>query len=161
MATAELQTGMSIMEMANGHTADAEPHLADEIDAPVLVVGGGPTGLLSAYMLAKLGGGTLQTHPLPQSLAENLPLVRCLLIEKYPSRLAAPKAHALCPRSLEICRQFLLDTNKMRKLGSQRGDAYWVNFVTNLSGERIGVLPYERMDTAVLDCTPEASRSGI
>ncbi|KAL1887143.1 hypothetical protein Sste5346_010414 [Sporothrix stenoceras] len=43
----------------------------------------------------------------------------------------------------------------MRKTGSPRGDAYWVNFVTNLSGERIGVLPYERMDAKVLDATPE------
>lgn len=43
----------------------------------------------------------------------------------------------------------------MRKLGSPRSDAFWVNFVTNLSGERIGVLPYERMDVGVLDATPE------
>ena len=81
--------------------------------------------------------------------------MKSLLIEKYPERLAAPKAHALSPRSLEICRQFGLDTNAMRKLGSPRGDAYWVNFLTNLSGERIGLLPYERMDKEVLDCTPE------
>ncbi|KAH8668666.1 FAD binding domain-containing protein [Xylariales sp. PMI_506] len=107
-----------------------------EVSVPVLIVGGGPAGLLSAYLLSKLG-------------------VKSLLIEKYPERLAAPKAHALCPRSLEICRQFGLDTAAMRKLGSPRKDAYWVNFVTNLSGERIGVLPYERMDTAVLDDTPE------
>jgi hypothetical protein len=78
-----------------------------------------------------------------------------LIIEKYPERLAAPKAHALSPRSLEICRQFELDTKAMRALGSQRSDAYWVNFVTSLSGVRIGVLPYERMDPAVLDDTPE------
>ena len=29
------------------------------IDIPVLIVGGGPTGLLEAYMLAKLGGLTV------------------------------------------------------------------------------------------------------
>ncbi|CAK7207028.1 hypothetical protein SEUCBS139899_009836 [Sporothrix eucalyptigena] len=39
--------------------------------------------------------------------------------------------------------------------GLTRDDACWVNFVTNLSGERIGVLPYERMDTDVLESTPE------
>lgn len=43
----------------------------------------------------------------------------------------------------------------MRKMGSPREDAYWVNFLTNLSGERIGVLPYERMDPEVLNDTPE------
>ncbi|CAK7221310.1 hypothetical protein SBRCBS47491_004484 [Sporothrix bragantina] len=105
-------------------------------NVPVLIVGAGPAGLLSAYMLSKLG---IQSH----------------VIEKYPERLAAPKAHALSPRSLEICRQVGLDTAKMRKIGSPRDDAYWVNFVTNLSGERIGVLPYERMDDKVLDATPE------
>jgi FAD binding domain-containing protein len=83
--------------------------------------------------------------------------VKSLLIEKYPERLAAPKAHALCPRSLEICRQFGLETNEIRKIGSPRDEAYWVNFLTDLSGERIGVLPYERMDPGVLDHTPEVS----
>ena len=81
--------------------------------------------------------------------------MRCLVIEQYPNRLAAPKAHAVCPRSFEIFRQFGLDTKKIRSLGSPRDDAYWVKFVTNLSGERIGRLEYERMDPAVLDATPE------
>lgn len=80
-----------------------------------------------------------------------------MLVEKYTERLAAPKAHALCPRSLEICRQFGLDTNEIRKLGSPREDAFWVNFLTNLSGDRIGVLPYERMDADVMDSTPEVN----
>lgn len=71
-----------------------------------------------------------------------------MVVEKYSQRLAAPKAHALCPRSLEICRQFGLETRKLRSLGTP-------NFVTNLSGERLGVLPYERMDLEVLNDTPE------
>jgi hypothetical protein len=87
--------------------------------------------------------------------------VKSLLIEKYPERLAAPKAHALCPRTLEICRQYGLDTTAIRNLGSPRADAFWVNFVTSLSGERIGVLPYERMDPEVLDATPEVRRHSL
>ncbi|VUC30478.1 unnamed protein product [Clonostachys rosea] len=117
----------------NGNSPSTDLH---SIDVPVLIVGAGPVGLLTAYMLSRYG-------------------VKSLLIEKYAERLAAPKAHALCPRSIEICRQFRLDTNAMRDLGSPRQDAFWVNFVTNLSGERIGTLPYERMDAAVLDVTPE------
>lgn len=76
-------------------------------------------------------------------------------MERYPERLGAPKAHALSPRSLEICRQSHLDVVKIRQLGTQRRDAFWVNFVTNLSGQTIGVLPYERMDVDVLQHTPE------
>ncbi|TID17558.1 FAD binding domain-containing protein [Venturia nashicola] len=120
--------------LVNGKTH--QKSFAELDDVPVLIVGGGPTGLLLAYLLSKLN-------------------VKSLLIEKYPQRLAAPKAHALNPRTLEICRQFGLDTRKLRQLGTPRGDAYWVNFVTSLSGEQIGVLPYERMDPAVLDDTPE------
>lgn len=82
------------------------------------------------------------------------PTVRTLIVERYPTRLAAPKAHALSPRSLELCRQFGIDVNEIRGLGSCREDAHWVNFITNLSGKQVGRLPYERMDPGVLDATP-------
>ena len=81
--------------------------------------------------------------------------MKSLIVERYPERLGAPKAHALSPRSLEICRQTGLDVRALRNLGTPREDAYWVNFVTNLAGEAVGRLPYERMDTGVLDHTPE------
>ncbi|KAL3455059.1 FAD binding domain-containing protein [Aspergillus heterothallicus] len=109
------------------------PGYDDEV--PILIVGGGPSGLLLAYMLGQLN-------------------VQTLLVERYATRLAAPKAHALSPRSLELCRQFGLDVNKIRNLGTCRQDAYWVNFITNLSGKQVGRLPYERMDPEVLDATP-------
>ncbi|OGM49419.1 hypothetical protein ABOM_003498 [Aspergillus bombycis] len=104
-------------------------------DVPVLIVGGGPSGLFLAFMLERLG-------------------VRSLIAERYATRLAAPKAHALSPRSLEMCRQFGLDVNEIRKVGTARKDAYWVNFITSLAGEDVGKLPYERMDAGVLDSTP-------
>ena len=106
------------------------------VEVAVLIIGGGPAGLFQSYLLSRLG-------------------VQSLIIERYPERLGAPKAHALSPRSLEICRQFGLDVKRIRQLGTQRKDAYWVNFLTSLSGESVGVLPYERMDMDVLDCTPE------
>lgn len=77
------------------------------------------------------------------------------MIERYEQRLAAPKAHALSPRSLEICRQFSLDVKYIRSRGTSRDDAFWVNFVTSLDGQHVGRLPYERMDVSVLDDTPE------
>ncbi|CAG7936686.1 unnamed protein product [Penicillium nalgiovense] len=103
---------------------------------PVLIVGGGPTGLLQALLLSRLG-------------------VQSLIIERYSERLAAPKAHAINPRSLEILRQFNLGEKHVRQLGTSRDDSSSVNFLTNLSGDAIGRLPYERMDPAVLDDTPE------
>ncbi|ETS87827.1 hypothetical protein PFICI_01655 [Pestalotiopsis fici W106-1] len=134
---ADADAKVSSASAVSNTSKNSKPELAVKSrDVPVLIVGGGPSGLLMAYMLSKLG-------------------VKSLLIEKYPQRLAAPKAHALSPRSFEICRQFGLDTAALRKLGSPREDAFWVNFLTNLSGERIGVLPYERMDPEVLNDTPE------
>lgn len=56
---------------------------------------------------------------------------------------------------MEICRQSGLDTAAIRGIGTPRADAYWVNFLTNLSGEHIGMLPYERMDPGTLEHTPE------
>lgn len=103
---------------------------------PVLIVGGGPSGLLLSYLLSQLQ-------------------IQSLIIERYPERLAAPKAHALSPRSLEICRQFNLDVGEIRRLGTRREEASRVNFLTTLSGELVGSLPYERMDVDVLDSTPE------
>ncbi|RAO70423.1 uncharacterized protein BHQ10_006435 [Talaromyces amestolkiae] len=111
--------------------------ISDEYDeeVPILIIGGGPSGLLLAYMLDQLG-------------------IRSLIAERYATRLAAPKAHALSPRSLELCRQFGLDVNEIRKVGTCRSDAFWVNFITSLAGEHVGKLPYERMDPEVLDDTP-------
>ncbi|KKY16546.1 putative 3-(3-hydroxy-phenyl)propionate hydroxylase [Phaeomoniella chlamydospora] len=112
-----------------------DKHLED-VRVPVLIIGGGPTGLFQAYLLACLG-------------------VKCLVVERYPQRLGAPKAHAVNPRTLEICRQFGLKVHEIRAIGTPRKDAFWVNFITTLSGEAVGRLPYERMDVGVLDDTPE------
>lgn len=78
-----------------------------------------------------------------------------MIIERYPERLAAPKAHAINPRSLEILRQFGLGEKRVRQIGTSRDDSSAVNFLTSLCGDTIGTLPYERMDPAVLDDTPE------
>lgn len=80
-----------------------------------------------------------------------------MIIERYPERLAAPKAHAISPRSLEILRQYGLGEKRIRTLGTSRADGHWVNFITNLSGDAVGRLPYERMDAGVLDETPEVN----
>jgi hypothetical protein len=47
----------------------------------------------------------------------------------------------------------------IRNLGAKRLDAFWVNFVTSLTGIHVGRLPYERMDPKVLHDTPLVSQS--
>ena len=70
------------------------------------------------------------------------------------TRHGAPKAHALNPRSMEICRSIGLDTEAMKQRATPAADGGWVRFVTTLAGEEIGVLPYERQDEQVREVTP-------
>lgn len=121
---------------STGATLLVNGHVPKAMDVPVLIIGGGPSGLLLSYLLSQLE-------------------IKTLIVERYAERLAAPKAHALSPRSLEICRQYGLDVGQIRRLGTRREEASRVNFLTTLSGDSVGFLPYERMDLAVLDATPE------
>lgn len=105
------------------------------IDVPVLIVGGGPVGLLGAQLLGRQG-------------------LKVLLVEKYPSRLEAPKAHALNPRSLEICAAAGLSMDAIHAVATPTEEGRYVRFVENLSKPDIGVLSYERQDEAVRDVTP-------
>ncbi|KAH9242467.1 hypothetical protein K456DRAFT_1716188 [Colletotrichum gloeosporioides 23] len=102
----------------------------------VLIVGAGPAGLMTGYLLAR----------------QQIPSI---IITRYPSRLGQPKAHAVNPRSLEIMRQAGLDINKLRSLGSTTKDSFWVRFNLGLAAQELGKLPYERQDDAVKDVTPE------
>jgi 2,4-dichlorophenol 6-monooxygenase len=105
------------------------------LEIPILIVGGGPVGMLGAIMLAKRG-------------------VSCLVAEKYPSRLDAPKAHALNPRSLEICAAAGLPMEALHAVATSPHEGAHVRMVTSLIGPQIGCLPYERQDEAVRALTP-------
>lgn len=101
-----------------------------------LVVGAGPTGLFAAYLLGKQG-------------------FSCTIVERRAKQLGQPKAHAINPRTLEIFRQAGLDVAKLRGLGASADDAFWVQFVSGLTGLHLGKLPYERQDEDVKKLTPE------
>jgi 2,4-dichlorophenol 6-monooxygenase len=103
---------------------------------PVLIVGGGPVGLFTAYQLAKL----------------NIPST---IIEKHAHRLGQPKAHAINPRTMEIFRQAGLDVASLRNQGQPAAQYDTVRFMTVMSGVEFGNLPYERQDEAVKTVTPE------
>ncbi|KAF9890636.1 hypothetical protein FE257_005767 [Aspergillus nanangensis] len=108
----------------------------ESLDAPVLIIGGGPVGLTTALLLARYG-------------------VRSTVVERYPGRLGQPKAHAVNPRSLEILRQAGLDTVTLRKVASRPVDADLVRFGLSPLGLELGTLPFERQDEENKAITPE------
>ncbi len=106
-----------------------------DIETTVLVVGGGPVGLLAAHLLGRRG-------------------VKTLLAEKHLSRLEAPKAHALNPRSLEICAAAGLPMADILGAATPTDEGRWVRMVETLAKPEIGSLAYERQDDAVREVTP-------
>src|SRR6478609_5076618 len=85
----------------------------------VLIVGGGPVGLIAALLLAQQGIGSV-------------------IVERRQSRLSAPKAHALNPRSLEICRSLGIPRAEFEAQATPAHQGGRVRFLTTLSGIEIG-----------------------
>ena len=75
---------MNRMDTTDTPTLKAQPHV------PVLVVGAGPAGLVTAIGLARHG-------------------VRSVLIERHPSTSIFPRATGVSTRSMEIFRGWGLD----------------------------------------------------
>jgi 2-polyprenyl-6-methoxyphenol hydroxylase-like FAD-dependent oxidoreductase len=106
-----------------------------DIDVPVLIVGAGPVGLLGGQMLGKRS-------------------IPALIVEKHAKRLDAPKAHALNPRSLEICAAAGLPMDRIHGAATPTHEGMHVRMVENVAKGDIGSLPYERQDQAVRELTP-------
>ena len=76
MGTAEVGRVTPALYTINAHRLAEDYVSGEEVDVPVLIVGGGPTGLLAAYMLAQLGGLSLtldQCEELAKSLLSQKP----------------------------------------------------------------------------------------
>lgn len=101
----------------------------------VLIVGAGPVGLLAALLLARQG-------------------IASMVVERRKTFGTAPKAHAVNPRTLEICESVGVSAADLRAAGASANDAGFVRFVDTLTGTEFGALPYERQDDAALAFTP-------
>ena len=105
------------------------------LSTQVLIIGAGPVGMISALSLAQSG-------------------VSCVLVDKRLERLDAPKAHAVNPRTLEICERLGVSADAIRASGASAADGGQVHFVDVLTGTCFGSLPYERQDDGAREFTP-------
>tara|TARA_R110000824_G_scaffold390760_2_gene587420 strand:+ start:87226 stop:88860 length:1635 start_codon:yes stop_codon:yes gene_type:complete len=80
--------------------------------------------------------------------------VGSLLVERRSEIGSAPKAHAVNPRTLEICESVGVSAKALRASGAHANDAGFVRFMDTLAGVELGALPYERQDDAALAFTP-------
>jgi 2,4-dichlorophenol 6-monooxygenase len=111
-----------------------------ELEVPHLIVGAGPVGLTAARLLANAGQ-------------------RCLVVERRDGPQRNPAAHVVNARALEIFRQAGFDMAAIAGISKDPADSGHVNFVTQLNGQLIGRLPFERQGDDCLAHTPVPLRN--
>jgi putative polyketide hydroxylase len=107
------------------------------IHTPVLIVGGGVTGLSGALFLAWHG-------------------VSCLLVERHPDLLIHPRSRGLTPRTVELYRQVGLET-AIKAAAWAGGEYAWVP----VQAETLNDTTYDVPDEPVEDDTSAASPSAF
>ncbi|MFG2584711.1 FAD-dependent monooxygenase [Streptomyces malaysiensis] len=101
--------------------------MSSSVGAPVLIVGAGPVGLATAYVLGRYG-------------------VASLVCEKYDSVNPHPRAHVVNTRSMEIFRDWgISDVILAESVGPAWGNVVWKH---TFAGEELGRIPLALDDVA-------------
>ncbi|MBI2735289.1 MAG: FAD-dependent monooxygenase [Rhodospirillales bacterium] len=86
-------------------------------EVPVLIVGGGPVGLMASLLLSRLG-------------------IRSLLVERHPGTAIHPKARGINARTMEVFRQQGIEA-AVRKAGLPPERTGFIVWAKSLAGEEI------------------------
>ena len=108
----------------------------------VLVVGGGPVGLVASVLLARCG-------------------IDHVVVERRTGAQTAPAAHVTNARTFEILRSAGVDMDRVLAACQAPEEGAWVRWVTSLVGDELGKVPFElqhRIDE-LDDVTPTPLRN--
>jgi 2,4-dichlorophenol 6-monooxygenase len=121
-------------------TKHGSPDVAADIDTPVLVVGAGPTGMAASILLGLQG-------------------VANLVVERRASPQRAPAAHVVNARTFEILRAAGVNMGAIAAACQSPTDAGFVRWLTTLTGEEFGSLPFEQQSDDAFAVTPTPLRN--
>ena len=93
----------------------------------VLVVGGGPVGLVAGLLLAQQG-------------------IDYLVVDRRTGVQTAPAAHVVNARTFEILRSAGVDMDRVIGACQPASEGAWVRWVTTLVGDELGRVPFELQD---------------
>lgn len=109
-------------------------------ETPVLVIGAGPAGLMTAILLERMG-------------------IDCVVVERREGPQRAPAAHVVNARTFEILRAAGVDGPALDRAKIPPEDGGVVEWLTKLGGRSLGRLPFERQGAEQLDLTPTPLRN--
>jgi 2-polyprenyl-6-methoxyphenol hydroxylase-like FAD-dependent oxidoreductase len=101
----------------------------------VLVVGGGPVGLVETLLLRQLG-------------------LDVVVVEQRTEVQSAPAAHVVSARTFEVLRSLGIDMDEVDALCQRPDEGAWVRWVPSLGSPEIGHVPFEGLHLAPAEHPP-------